>query len=382
MRSFVFQLIFLLFLLIPFLFPTFSFSQFPLLINFQGRLTDSNNNPVPNGYYNMEFKLWKHPTSTSSEDLVWTETCTGSNAVFVRDGFFTHLLGSVTSLEGVNFNQALWLGVNIGGTTTPPQWDGEMVPRKPLGAVPAAFEARRLAGFTWQEPGPLGIQTPNIAYFSQLTVLGTTSLSQIISPSTLTLEFPLTGGFYLRSSGDNMFTFLEIDANGNLILRAKSGKITIPTSTTFYIGDIPVFAQGQEIVRGTIPILSSDLPIRCQSSCLAPNWARITKIINNNPFPPSIEGMQRKYRFVIRYADSTLNSSSTWQVFRTDINQPVVTFSVPSSNTSNLEETNVFISEDVDLPSPPSPWYLRVQIPQSYTLAVYEVFLVAIDKVD
>jgi len=40
----------------------------------------------------------------------------------------------------------------------------------------------------------------------------------------------------------------------------------------------------------------------------------------------------------------------------------------------------VFISEYIDLPS--SPWYLRVQIPQNYTLAVYEVFLVAIDKVD
>lgn len=379
MKKSILQLIFFIVTLF-FLFPIFSFGQFPLLINFQGRLTDLNNNPVPNGYYNMEFKLWKDPISTSSEDLVWTETCTGSNAVFVQDGFFTHLLGSVASLDQVNFNQPLWLGVNIGGTTTPPQWDGEMVPRKPLGAVPAAFEARKLAGFTWESPGPLGSTTPNIAYFSQLTILGTTTLSRLVAPSTLTLEFPLTGGFYLKSSGDNIFTFLEIDADGNLILKAKSGKITIPTSTTFYIGDIPVFTQGQEIVRGTIPVLASDLPIRCKTSCLAPGWARVSKTINNNPFPPSIEGTQRKYRFVIRYADTTLNSSSTWEVFRTDTNQPFATFSVPSSNTTNLEETNVFISEYIDLPS--SPWYLRVQIPQNYTLAVYEVFLVAIDKVD
>jgi hypothetical protein len=57
-------------------------------INFQGKLTDSNNVAVPDGYYNFEFKLWTHPTSTSTSYLVWTETATGSNRIQVTNGLF------------------------------------------------------------------------------------------------------------------------------------------------------------------------------------------------------------------------------------------------------------------------------------------------------
>ena len=42
------------------------------------------------------------------------------------------MLGDVTSLSGVNFNQTLYLGINI-------ESDGEMTPRKKLGAVPSAY---------------------------------------------------------------------------------------------------------------------------------------------------------------------------------------------------------------------------------------------------
>jgi hypothetical protein len=115
-------------------------------INFQGKLTDSSNVAVPDGDYNMEFKLWTTSTATSTDYLKWTETCTSTNKITVTNGLFSHLLGSVNSLPDDIFNQTLWLGVNIGGTSTDPVWDGEMTPRKKLGAVPAAFEAKRLSG--------------------------------------------------------------------------------------------------------------------------------------------------------------------------------------------------------------------------------------------
>jgi DNA-directed RNA polymerase II subunit RPB2 len=50
------------------------------------------------------------------------------------------MLGSVTALTGVDFNQTVYLGVNIGGTGSP-SWDGEMTPRKTIGSVPSAFLA-------------------------------------------------------------------------------------------------------------------------------------------------------------------------------------------------------------------------------------------------
>ena len=101
-------------------------------INYQGKLTTTANIAVANGTYNMEFKLYD-----SGSTLLWTETRTGANKVQVTSGLFSVMLGEVNSLASVDFNQTLYLGVNIGGTGTP-GWDGEMTPRKKLGAVPAA----------------------------------------------------------------------------------------------------------------------------------------------------------------------------------------------------------------------------------------------------
>lgn len=111
-------------------------------INYQGKLTDTSNVSVADGTYNMEFKLY---TVSSGGSPVWTETRTSGDKVQVTSGLFSIRLGEVTSLAGVDFNQPLYLGVNIGGTSTP-GWDGEMTPRKKLGSVPSAFVAETLNG--------------------------------------------------------------------------------------------------------------------------------------------------------------------------------------------------------------------------------------------
>ncbi|HOY11376.1 MAG TPA: hypothetical protein PLK71_02520, partial [Candidatus Paceibacterota bacterium] len=91
----------------------------------------------------MEFKLYTVPSGGSD---LWTETWTGANRIQVTNGHFSVMLGSLQSLADVDWNQTLYLGVNIGGTDDIPDWDGEMTPRKIIGAVPAAFEARKLGG--------------------------------------------------------------------------------------------------------------------------------------------------------------------------------------------------------------------------------------------
>ena len=112
-------------------------------INYQGKLTDSSGVTVADGTYNMRFWLLTSPSiaTTSAE---WTESLTGSNRVQVTNGLFSVMLGSTSALTSVNFNQTLYLGVEIGGTGSP-SWDGEMSPRKILGTVPAAFEADNAA---------------------------------------------------------------------------------------------------------------------------------------------------------------------------------------------------------------------------------------------
>jgi len=123
--------------------PQVAQSAFNPQINYQGKLTDSSNVAVADGNYNMEFKLY---TVASGGTAIWTETRTLTDRVTVTNGLFSVLLGEVASLSSVDFNQTLYLGVNIGGTADTPSWDGEMTPREKLGVVPAAFEADKLDG--------------------------------------------------------------------------------------------------------------------------------------------------------------------------------------------------------------------------------------------
>ncbi|MEI7463081.1 MAG: hypothetical protein WCK03_01640, partial [Candidatus Taylorbacteria bacterium] len=120
-------------------------------INYQGKLANSSSSTVPNGKYSIRFKLYTSPVSPTSS-AIWTETwcntsnCAGSGTgpdarITLTSGLFSAMLGSTTPLTGIDFNQTLYLGVEIGGLNAAASWDGEMSPRKILGAVPAAFIA-------------------------------------------------------------------------------------------------------------------------------------------------------------------------------------------------------------------------------------------------
>lgn len=125
-------------------------------INYQARLLDSTGATVPDGTYNIEFKIYQDGdgcvtsgTSPCSGTLKWTETRTGSNKVTVRNGYLSVQLGEVTPFgSSVNWNQdTLWLSINIGGTSTP-TWDGEMLPFRRMAATPYALNTSQLGGLT------------------------------------------------------------------------------------------------------------------------------------------------------------------------------------------------------------------------------------------
>lgn len=125
------------------------YAAFNEQINYQGKLTDSNNVTVPDGTYHMMFRLYTSASSATTTNI-WEEdrsTVLG-NRVTITNGLFSVLLGSSTPLASVDFNQTLYLGIEIGGSAGSPSWDGEMGPRKKLGAVPAAFETKRLDGLS------------------------------------------------------------------------------------------------------------------------------------------------------------------------------------------------------------------------------------------
>jgi hypothetical protein len=135
-------------------------------INFQARLMNLSGSVVPDGFYNIEFKLYNASTSSGSvqgsctgdANCLWTETYYDSNGVTagndnrvrVANGYVTVSLGSLTAFPStINWDQEVWLTMNVGGSTqtATPTWDGEMSPRLKLTAVPYAFRAGQLAKF-------------------------------------------------------------------------------------------------------------------------------------------------------------------------------------------------------------------------------------------
>lgn len=125
-------------------------------LNFQARLLNASGSIVPDGYYNIEFNLY---SVSSGGSTLWTETWYDSNGVTagndnriqVRSGYVSVYLGNQTSFPtNINWDQELWLTMNVGGTTqtATPSWDGEMSPRLKLTAVPYAFKAGQLAKLT------------------------------------------------------------------------------------------------------------------------------------------------------------------------------------------------------------------------------------------
>lgn len=134
-------------------------------ISFQGRLLTSGGTPVPDGFYNIQFKIYQDGNGTAAGNpggtLKWTETYVnngGNNAVKVTNGYMSVSLGSKTPFgTSVDWNQdTLWLSMNIAGLSTscstfgtsPCTADGEMTPMKRLTASPYALNAGRLGGIT------------------------------------------------------------------------------------------------------------------------------------------------------------------------------------------------------------------------------------------
>ncbi|MDD5433681.1 MAG: hypothetical protein PHE77_03470, partial [Candidatus Pacebacteria bacterium] len=141
------QILIILFalLLIGFVFTAKAQSNFTEQINYQGKLAASSSVAVEDGTKCMKFRLMDDLTGGGE---IWSEVWTTTTLyATTTNGLFSVMLGSISSLSNVDFNQALYLEVSFD-----PDCDGTyeelFSPRKTLGAVPAAFEAAKLGGKT------------------------------------------------------------------------------------------------------------------------------------------------------------------------------------------------------------------------------------------
>ena len=101
------------------------FAQIPRIINYQGMLLGSNEQPVAEGDYKLTFNLYDE-----ADNLLWSEEHTN---VYVAGGMFHVLLGTVSHL-GIPFDKPYLLGIQVGN-------DPELQPRMMLTSASYSFRA-------------------------------------------------------------------------------------------------------------------------------------------------------------------------------------------------------------------------------------------------
>jgi hypothetical protein len=107
-------------------------AQVPLLLNYQGVLTDNAGNLVADGSYGVTFRIC---TASTGGVALFTEAHTGVNAVSVVKGGFSVLLGSLSSMT-LPFDIPYWLEIEVAGG------GGPLTPRVRLTPAPYALMAK------------------------------------------------------------------------------------------------------------------------------------------------------------------------------------------------------------------------------------------------
>jgi hypothetical protein len=248
-----------------------AFAEPAYTINYQGKLADNTGLAVPNGTYAMSFALY---TQASGGSAIWSESRTGGNEVTLTNGLFSVMLGEVASLAAVNFNQALYLGITV-------ESDEEMTPRKPVGTVPSAIEAKQLGGVASSSfirsdaadtaSGLLtftgGFQSLASSTITSLTTLTATTTNLIINGERLTdltgTGLSNTGGVLTASLGTDI-TAAEIANGDHGLFSYASGVASLDTGglTSANLSGALTNETGSGVaVFGTSPTFTNNITI-------------------------------------------------------------------------------------------------------------------------
>lgn len=207
----------------------------PYKVGFQGRLTDSMGNVVPNGTYNMKLRLY---TAISGGTNVWTETrgdtgAANTNRVQVTNGLFSVQLGDVSALSPSLFSSGtypLYLEVELPSPATSTctsvgcaaYTEAPMTPRQAVGSAPYALNADTIDG------------------------IDGAALAQLGANQSFTGNTTLTGTFLMRPSSDSTTAFqiknnagssLLIGDTTNLMLKVGGGDVSPDASPALLVLD-------------------------------------------------------------------------------------------------------------------------------------------------
>lgn len=215
----------------------------PRYISFQGYLEDGGS-PV-NGLHDFVFRLKDFPTAGITK---WTEV---QNDVQVTDGIYNVLLGSAQSLAAVDFNDDLWLSIEVDG-------GGEILPRPQIVASP--YSLMSLEALDLRLPGEIsGVANVDGTKLLTITNNGTGDVLRVqgslasdgievsgvdlnaveaLSPGqhAFLASSPGLDGLHVSSAGDDGVEILNSDDDGIRVIEAGG--------FAFHFADLPAEING------------------------------------------------------------------------------------------------------------------------------------------
>lgn len=199
----------------------------PRTLNYQGVLEDAQGGVVADGDYSMAFALYTGPVGGA---VLWSETRT----VPVSGGRFDVVLGSITPLGGLTFEDPYWLGLTVGT-------DPEMTPRTELTGTAYAQIARNVepGAITSDRVAPGTVVRSINGRTEALNFVGGNNVNVTTGSNTITISSPGGGG---EAPGVASAKGITSGTLGTSIVNLASRTITCPADGyVLVIGSCDVF---------------------------------------------------------------------------------------------------------------------------------------------
>lgn len=231
--------------------PASALQTVPYKMNFQGRLTDATGNAMPNGTYNMKFRIYDALTAGTQQ---WTEQRANSatTGVTVTNGLFSVQLGDVTGLPVSIFtNQNLYFEIELPTPATATcstascesYTEGPMGPRNKLGTSAYAFNSDTLDGLdstafaaSTGATGYIQNQSAGQQATSSYWISGTARADTAVITSVLRPTADSTTALQIQnaSGGNTLFT---ADTSGmKVIIGSTTNGVTFSANGVVYAG--------------------------------------------------------------------------------------------------------------------------------------------------
>ncbi|HSW66659.1 MAG TPA: hypothetical protein VLI54_05980 [Bacillota bacterium] len=321
-------------------------------INFQARLMTGAGSIVPDNFYNVEFKLYDQLSSSGSSQgscagdthCKWTEDYLVSGAgVRVANGYLTVSLGTNTAFPStINWDQQLWLTMNIGGTAASPSWDGEMSPRLQLTSVPYAFRAGTLGGGGSTNSTILDAGTPS----------GTNVLHLPAESGTLCVQTSSTCGFltgtansYIQNQDASAQTSANfwIDGTGTAATLQAAAVVVTSTATTSNATDITANSLTSgfalDVTTASTVTTGGGLRVRGSGATAYSAGAGLVQVLNNGAYTGTLATISSSGTTTGNLLDLSLSAASQTTATALNITQSNTTTGY-TGNLVNLTGTS------------------------------------------